>query len=29
MTSLNARTAADDGLVDCFDFKQAPLPPPA
>jgi phospholipase C len=29
LPSLNARTAADDGMADCFDFKQAPLPPPA
>jgi phospholipase C len=28
LPSLNARTAAADGMVDCFDFKQAPLPPP-
>ena len=25
---LNARTAADDGMEDCFDFTQAPLQPP-
>jgi phospholipase C len=25
---LNKRTAASDGMEDCFDFKQAPLPPP-
>jgi hypothetical protein len=29
LPSLNARTAADDGMADCFDFAQAPLPPPA
>ena len=29
LPSLNARTTADDGMADCFDFKQAPLPPPA
>jgi phospholipase C len=29
LPSLNARTAADDGMADCFDFKQAPLSPPA
>jgi phospholipase C len=28
LPSLNARTAAADGMADCFDFKQAPLPPP-
>jgi phospholipase C len=25
---LNARTKAADGMEDCFDLKQAPLPPP-
>ena len=25
---LNARTTAADGMEDCFDFKQEPLPPP-
>jgi phospholipase C len=25
---LNARTAASDGMEDCFDFTQQPLPPP-
>jgi len=25
---LNARTTAADGMVDCFDFEQKPLPPP-
>jgi phospholipase C len=29
LPSLNARTAATDGMTDCFDFQQAPLPPPA
>ncbi len=29
LPSLNARTAADDGMSDCFDFAQKPLPPPA
>ena len=29
LPSLNARTGADDGMADCFDFTQAPLPPPA
>ncbi len=29
LPSLNARTGADDGMADCFDFKQKPLPPPA
>jgi len=29
LPSLNARTAAADGMADCFDFKQKPLPPPA
>ena len=28
LPSLNARTAAADGMEDCFDFNQAPLPPP-
>jgi phospholipase C len=28
LASLNARTAASDGMEDCFDFGQAPLPPP-
>jgi phospholipase C len=28
LPSLNARTAAADGMADCFDFTQAPLPPP-
>ena len=28
LPSLNARTAASDGMEDCFDFAQAPLPPP-
>jgi phospholipase C len=28
LPSLNARTAADDGMVDCFDWKQKPLAPP-
>ncbi len=26
--SLNARTQAADGMEDCFDFTQAPQPPP-
>jgi len=25
---LNARTTAADGMEDCFDFEQKPLPPP-
>jgi phospholipase C len=29
LPSLNARTTASDGMVDCFDFGQTPLPPPA
>jgi phospholipase C len=29
LPSLNARTAVDDGMADCFDFTQKPLPPPA
>ena len=29
LPSLNARTRTDDGMADCFDFTQAPLPPPA
>jgi phospholipase C len=29
LASLNARTAADDGMADCLDFKQKPLTPPA
>ena len=28
LASLNARTASSDGMKDCFDFTQAPLPPP-
>jgi phospholipase C len=28
LPSLNARTAAADGMEDCFDFAQSPLPPP-
>ena len=28
LPSLNARTAASDGMADCFDMSQAPLPPP-
>jgi len=28
LPSLNARTAASDGMEDCFDFGQAPLSPP-
>ena len=28
LPSLNARTTASDGMEDCFDFKQMPLPPP-
>jgi hypothetical protein len=24
---LNARDAAADGMADCFDFSQSPLPP--
>jgi phospholipase C len=29
LPSLNARTAASEAMADCFDFHQAPLPPPA
>ena len=29
LPSLNARTSADDGMADCFDFTQPPLPPPS
>ncbi len=29
LPSLNARDAAADGMSDCFDFTQAPLPPPS
>jgi len=29
LPSLNTRTAAADGMDDCFDLTQAPLPPPA
>ncbi len=28
LPNLNKRTAAADGMTDCFDFTQAPLPPP-
>ena len=28
LPSLNQRTAADDGMADCFDFTQEPLAPP-
>jgi phospholipase C len=28
LPSLNARTAASDGMADCFDLGQTPLPPP-
>jgi phospholipase C len=28
LKALNARDAASDDLSDCFDFQQAPLPPP-
>ncbi|MGA8923491.1 MAG: alkaline phosphatase family protein, partial [Candidatus Dormiibacterota bacterium] len=28
LPSLNARTSGDDGMADCFDFTQTPLPPP-
>ena len=28
LPSLNARTTAADGMADCFDFTQKPLPPP-
>jgi phospholipase C len=28
LPSLNTRTAADDGMADCFDLSQPPLPPP-
>jgi phospholipase C len=29
LPSLNARTKASDGMEDCFDLKQKPLPPPS
>jgi phospholipase C len=29
LPSLNARTKAADGMADCFDLRQAPLPPPS
>jgi len=28
LPALNARAAAADGMRDCFDFSQSPLPPP-
>ncbi len=28
LPSLNQRDAAADGMADCFDYSQAPLPPP-
>jgi phospholipase C len=28
LPSLNKRTTSTDGMTDCFDFSQAPLPPP-
>jgi phospholipase C len=28
LRSLSARTAASDGMEDCFDFTQSPLAPP-
>ncbi len=28
LPTLNARTQAADGMTDCFDFTQQPLPPP-
>jgi phospholipase C len=28
LPSLNKRTTATDGMTDCFDFSQKPLPPP-
>ena len=28
LPSLNARTKSADGMEDCFDFTQSPLPPP-
>jgi phosphoesterase family protein len=28
LPSLNARTKVADGMADCFDFSQPPLPPP-
>ncbi len=28
LPALNARAAASDGMADCFDLAQAPLPPP-
>jgi phospholipase C len=29
LKNLNARDAAADGMPDCFDFTQKPLPPPS
>ncbi len=29
LTPLNARDKAADGMADCFDFTQKPLPAPA
>jgi hypothetical protein len=26
---LNSRVTGADGMADCFDFHQSPLPPPA
>ncbi len=28
LPALNARTQAADGMADCFDFTESPLPPP-
>ncbi|HEV2414663.1 MAG TPA: alkaline phosphatase family protein [Candidatus Dormibacteraeota bacterium] len=28
LPSLNARTQSSDGMEECFDFSQTPLPPP-
>jgi phospholipase C len=28
LPSLNKHTSASDGMEDCFDLKQKPLPPP-
>jgi hypothetical protein len=29
LPTLNARDAAADGMSDCFDFTQKPVPPPS
>lgn len=28
LKTLNARDGSSDGMTDCFDFTQKPLPPP-